>query len=197
MPDFKVICPNKNQKTSMSIDVIFYLIMIIAVFKGYSKGLIIGVFSFIAFIIGLAAALKLSAIVAHYLETSTGASGKWLPVLSFIIVFMLVVLIVNIGARVLKKTISFAMLGWADKIGGIILYMLIYTMIFSVVLFFGEKTSLISENSIDNSVIIKYVAPWGPKIIDSFGRVVPLFKDMFNELQNFFENAGNKMTSYL
>ena len=181
----------------MSIDVFFYLIMIIAVFKGFSKGLIIGIFSFIAFIIGLAAALKLSTIVAGYLETSTGASGKWLPILSFVIVFMLVVLLVNIGARVLKKTISFAMLGWVDKIGGIIFYMLIYTMIFSIILFFGEKTSMISQTSMENSAVFKYVAPWGPKIIDSFGKIIPLFKNMFNELQNFFENAGNKMTSFL
>ena len=181
----------------MSIDVFFYFILIIAVFKGFSKGLIIGVFSFLAFIIGLAAALKLSAIVAIYLENSTGASGKWLPVLSFIIVFTLVVLLVNIGARILKKTISFAMLGWVDKIGGIILYILIYTIIFSIVLFFGEKTSLISEASIDNSNIYKYVAPWGPKIIDNLGKIVPLFRDMFNDLQHFFESAGNKMTAFI
>ena len=181
----------------MSIDTFFYIILFAAVFKGFRKGLIIGIFSFLAFIIGLAAALKLSAVVAVYLETSTGASGKWLPFLSFIVVFTIVALLVNIGARILKKTISFAMLGWVDKIGGIILYVLIYTMIFSILLFFGEKTSFISEASIDNSNVYKYVAPWGPKIIDNFGKVVPLFRDMFNDLQNFFESAGNKMTSYL
>lgn len=179
----------------MSIDVFFYFILIIAVFKGFSKGFIIGVFSFLAFIIGLAAALKLSAVVAVYLESSTGASGKWLPFISFFVVFTVVVLLVNIGARILKKTISFAMLGWADKIGGIILYVLIYSMIFSIILFFGVKTSLISEASVDNSTVYKYVAPWGPRIIDNLGKVIPLFSDMFNDLQTFFESAGNKMTS--
>lgn len=181
----------------MSIDVFFYLILIIAIFKGFSKGFIIGIFSFLAFIIGLAAALKLSALLAVYLENSTGASGKWLPVLSFIIVFMAVVFLVNIGARILKKTISFAMLGWADKLGGIILYVLIYTMIFSILLFFGEKTSLISEESVANSTMYQYIAPWGPKVIDSLGKIIPLFSDMFKDLQNFFESAGNKMTAGL
>lgn len=178
----------------MSIDIFFYLIMIIAVFKGLSKGFIIGVFSFLAFIIGLAAALKLSVLVAGYLENSTGASGRWLPVLSFMIVFLVVVLGVNIGARIIKKTISFAMLGWADKIGGIILYMVIYTMIFSILLFFGEKTMLISQTSMENSAVCKYVAPFGPKIIDTIGKAIPLFKDMFVELQNFFGSAGNKIS---
>jgi membrane protein required for colicin V production len=129
----------KDLKASMSIDIFFYLVMIIAVFKGFSKGLIVGVFSFLAFIIGLAAALKLSTLVAGYVENSTGVSGRWLPVLSFIIVFMLVVLAVNIGARIIKKTISFAMLGWADKIGGIMLYMVIYIMIYSILLFLEKK----------------------------------------------------------
>ena len=39
------------------IDIAFAIILIIACIKGYQKGLIIAVFSIIAFIIGLAAAL--------------------------------------------------------------------------------------------------------------------------------------------
>ena len=55
----------------MLIDVAFFFVMIVAVFKGFTKGFIVGIFSFIAFIIGLAAALKLSVIVAHHLQTSS------------------------------------------------------------------------------------------------------------------------------
>ena len=101
----------------MIIDVAFLIVMIIAVFQGYSKGFIVGIFSFIGFLIGLAAALKLSAIVAHRLEFSADISTKWLPVVSFALVFILVVFLVNIGARILKKAVSMVMLGWVDKIG--------------------------------------------------------------------------------
>lgn len=177
----------------MFIDVAFFIVMIIAVFKGFTKGFIVGIFSFIAFIIGLAAALKLSVIVAHHLESSSGITAKWLPVISFALVFIVVVLLVNIGARVLKKAVSLVMLGWIDRMAGILLYICIYTIIFSVILFFAEKTFLIKPETVGTSSVHNYVAPWAPKVIDNLGKIIPIFKDLFLQLQSFFETLGHKI----
>jgi membrane protein required for colicin V production len=179
----------------MLLDVAFFIVMIVAVFKGFTKGFIVGIFSFIAFIIGLAAALKLSVIVAHHLESSSGITAKWLPVISFALVFIVVVLLVNIGARVLKKAVSLVMLGRIDKLGGILLYICIYTIIFSVILFFAEKTFLIKSETIATSSTYNYVAPWGPKVIDNLGKIIPIFKDLFSQLQSFFETLGHKIAT--
>ena len=179
----------------MVIDFAFLIIFIIAVFKGFSKGLVVGVFSFIAFIIGLAAALKLSAVVAHHFESSSGMAAKWLPVISFAFVFIVVVLLVNIGARIIRKTINIAMLGWLDKFGGILFYICIYTIIFSVLLFFAEKTSLIKPETVAASSVHNFVAPWGPKVINNLGKIIPVFKDLFLQLQDFFENIGHQFAA--
>ena len=63
----------------MIIDLAFLVMLLFAIIKGLQKGLIIGLFSLIAFIVGLAAALKLSSVVASYLDNSTTISSKWLP----------------------------------------------------------------------------------------------------------------------
>ena len=179
----------------MLIDIAFLITIIIAVFKGFSKGLVVGVFSFIAFIIGLAAALKLSAVVAHHFESSAGMAAKWLPVFSFAVVFIVVVLLVNIGARIIRKTISIAMLGWLDKFGGILFYICIYTIIFSVILFFAEKTFLIKPETVAASSVYNSVAPWGPKVINNLGKIIPVFKNLFSQLQSFFETLGHKISA--
>lgn len=176
----------------MIIDLAFLITMIIAIFKGYTKGFIVGIFSFFAFIIGIAAALKLSIVVAHYLEPSS-INSKWIPAISFIIVFLIVVLLVNIGARILKKAITLVMLGWVDKLGGIILYILVYTIIFSVLLFFAEKTSLLRQDTILKSSVYNYVSPWGVSVINHLGKIIPIFKDMFAQLKTLFENLGHKL----
>ena len=170
----------------MIIDTAFVIVMILAIFKGLSKGLILGIFSLIAFIIGLAAALKFSAIVAGYLKNSVSTSTKWLPLISFIIVFVAVVLLINIGARLIRKIMRIAMLGWLDRLGGMVLYLLIYSIIFSVFLFFGERLFLIQHATIESSKIHPYISPWAPKVIDHIGNVIPIFKDMFAQLQDFF-----------
>ncbi len=179
----------------MLIDVAFLIIMLFAFFSGIRKGLIIGIFSFLAFIIGLAAALKLSAVVAKLLANSTGETAKWVPVLSFVLVFVAVALIVHLGARIIKRTISLAMLGWVDKIGGVLFYIVIYTIVFSVVLFFAEKTMLIKPETIATSSVHPYVAPWGPGVINNLGKIIPIFKDLFIQLQAFFENIGHKFAA--
>jgi len=179
----------------MVIDVAFFIMVVIAIFKGFSKGFVVGVFSFIAFIIGLAAALKLSVFVAHLLQGSSGATTKWLPLLSFALVFIAVVLIVNIGARIIKKTIHLAMLGLIDRLAGIVLYLIIYTIIFSVILFFAEKMALIKMETIKASSVYNFVAPWGPSVINHLGKIIPIFKDLFTELQTFFQHLGDRLAS--
>jgi len=179
----------------MIIDISFLVVMIIAVFKGFSKGFVVAIFSFIAFIIGLAAALKLSAIVAQHLQTSSGVSGKWMPLIAFSLVFIVVVLLVNIGARIIRKTISMAMLSWLDRLGGIVFYIIIYTIIFSVILFFAEKMALLRPETIKASKVYSFVAPWGPAVIDNLGKIIPVFKDLFLQLQSFFQNLGNKLAA--
>jgi membrane protein required for colicin V production len=175
------------------IDIIFIILILIALYKGYNKGLIVALFSIIAFIVGLAAALKLSAVVATYLQNSVSISAKWLPFISFALVFLAVVLLVNIGAKLIEKSFEMALLGWVNRIGGIFLYIILYLMIFSIFLFYAEKIHLFNEATIQSSITFPFVKPWGPKIIDGFGKIIPVFKDMFTQLGDYFESLSTKI----
>lgn len=176
----------------MIIDIGFLVVMIFAIFKGLRKGFILGIFSLVAFIIGLAAALKLSAVVASYLQRDVVTASRWLPVFAFLLVFIVVVLLVGMGAKIIRKIVDFAMLGWLDRLAGMMLYMVIYTIIFSIILFFTEKMLVLKPEVITASVVYKYVAPWGPKMINNLGNIIPFFKDMFIQLERFFESIPKK-----
>ena len=175
------------------IDIIFAILIVIAIFKGYKKGLIIAIFSIVAFIVGLAAALKLSATVAAYLQNSVNISGKWLPFLSFAMVFGLVAVLVGLGGKLIEKTFEMALLGWANRIGGIMLFVILYTIIFSIFLFYAEKIHLFEEATIQSSKVFPFIKPWGPKVINAFGTILPIFKDMFTQLSNYFESLSPKI----
>lgn len=179
----------------MLIDILFFILMLIAVFKGYSKGFIVALFSVVAFIVGLAAALKLSAIAAQKLSGTFNTSGKWLPVLSFLVVFIGVVLLIRLGARIIQGSIELAMLGWINRIAGIVLYALLYAILFSVFLFYAVQLHVFSDESIAASNIYPYIQPLGPKVIDSLGTVIPWFKDMFSQLERFFEDISSQGSS--
>lgn len=177
----------------MIIDILFLVFVAIAVFKGFQRGLIVAVFSIAGLIIGLAAALKLSTIVAAWIGQSTNISTKWLPLIAFIVVFFVVVLLVRWGAALVEKGVELAFLGWANKIGGIIVYLLLYTILFSVLLFFAKQVSIFSETAIAESKTYAYIEPWGPVVMNGIGKVIPVFKDLFAELQEFFGRMSNNL----
>ena len=120
------------------------------------------------------------------LEKSISVSSAWLPVLSFILIFILVAILVRWLANLLTKLIDFALMGWLNKLAGILLYAAIYTAIYSVALFYGRHAHIIMPQAIQASVIFSWVEPWGPAIINGLGKIVPVFRDMFAQLEQFF-----------
>lgn len=178
----------------MIIDIIFFGFMALAVIKGFQKGLIIALFSIIAFIAGIAAALKLSALVSVWLSQSTNINVKWIPFIAFILIFFIVVFIIKWSAKLIEKAVEFVFLGWINKIGGVLLFAVLYTLILSVLLFFAAQLHVFTEQTIEESTTYVYIQPWGPRVIDSLGTIIPLFKNVFAELQSFFEKIGGKLS---
>ena len=177
----------------MILDIIVVIILILAIIKGYQRGLIVGIFSFIALFIGLAAAIKLSTVVAGYIGKSVKVSDQWLPIIAFAVVFIIVVLLVRLVARLIEKSVQFAMLGWVNRLGGIIFYVALYLTVVSVLLFYMEQIKLLQPATIDKSVTYHYIQPLGPKAINELGSILPFFKNMFQQLQDFFGNLSHKM----
>lgn len=177
----------------MILDLILALVLIWAVIKGYQRGLIVALFSVAALIVGLAAALKLSTLVAGYLGKSGKISDQWLPLISFVLVFIVFLLLVRWLALLIQKTIQLAMLGWINRLGGILLYAAVYILIFSVLLFYADQMGLIKNLVRTESVSYSIVQPWGPLVIEEIGKLIPIFKGMFGQLQDFFGTVSRQL----
>ncbi len=177
----------------MLIDIILIALLIIAVLKGLKNGFVIAVFSFLAIIIGLAAAMKLSTWVAGLLKESTSISASWLPFLSFALIMFGVVLLVRLGAVFLQSALKMAMLGWLNKLAGVLLYAVLVITVYSVVLFYAGEIHLLKAETFAASKSYPFIQPWGPKAIALFASVIPWFKGMFDELSHFFESIPAKV----
>ena len=177
----------------MWIDVLFLVLLLVAVFKGLRQGFIIAIVAALAFIVGLAAAMKLSATLAGYLRGHTTLSGRWLPVLAFVLVFLAVVLLVRWIGRLMEAAVDLAMMGWLNKLAGILLYAAAYTIILSVLLFYAVHLHLVSGSAMASSITYPFIRPWGVVVIDGFGSLVPFFKGMFTQLEDFFDHLNRSL----
>ncbi len=177
----------------MAIDVLFIIFLLLAIFRGLRHGFIIAVVSLIAWIVGIAAAIKLSAVVADYGRSHMNLPPRWLPVLAFLLVFLAVVLGLHAIAKLIEKAVDLAMMGWLNKLIGVLLYAFLYITTLSVLLFYAVQIHSISPHNLAASVTYPYIQPWGRVTIDGFGKFVPWFQGMFAQLEDFFGQIGKKL----
>jgi membrane protein required for colicin V production len=171
----------------MWIDIVTVCVLAYAGWQGFSKGVIMAVFSFAAFFIGLAAAMKLSAISAVWLSEALNMPSKWWPVLSFIAVLVFVsALVKNIG-RLLEKTAEDVMLGPLNRMLGFVFFALLYLLFYSIGLYYMDRLGLISAEVRASSSTFGVVSAWGPAAIGVLGKIFPFLGDVFQELQQFFQ----------
>jgi membrane protein required for colicin V production len=176
----------------MWLDIVFAIVLISAAIKGMKRGIIMALFSFIGWFIGLAAALKLSAAFAAYLQGYTAIGDKWLPLVSFIIVFVLAVIIVQLIGKAIEQLFSFSLLSWVNKLGGALLYTAMYALAFSVILFFAEKMHLINQDTASSSRVYGMLSALGPSVVDTVYAIMPFIKNSFHELEKYFEHIEAK-----
>ncbi|HVZ25960.1 MAG TPA: CvpA family protein [Sediminibacterium sp.] len=173
----------------MLIDSILLVCLVMAAWKGYRRGFVVAIFSLAGIFIGLAAALKFSAAVAGWLGTNTQISNAWLPFLSFLLVMVGVIILVRMGAALIQSALELAMMGWLNRISGMILYAALYITVLSVCLFYVHKMQWLKESSFQESHTYAFIEPWGPKLIAAFGKILPFLSGTWEQLTHFFDHV--------
>jgi membrane protein required for colicin V production len=177
----------------MFLDILLLILLVLATYTGYKRGLIVGVFSLVAIIVGLAAAMKLSVVATAYLRAYFSWEGKWVPPLSFLLVLVGVILLIRLGANALEKGVQLITLGWVNTLGGILFYWAIYLLSCSIILFYALQLPFFPTDGMEESITYPYLKEIGPWVMDSFAKLFPVFKGMYQQLQVFFEQVKEQI----
>jgi membrane protein required for colicin V production len=129
-------------------------------------------------------------VAADYLGEHITISARWLPFVAFAAVFIGVVMLVRLGAKLIESALQAAMLGWLNRRGGVFFYALLYLFAFSLLLFYAVQLQLLKPDKLLASETYVYLEPLAPRIINGLGIVLPFFRNMFAELEQFFERLA-------
>lgn len=119
-------------------DIIIIIPLIWGAYKGFKKGFIIEIASFIALGLGVWGGMKFSSISAKYLSDAFDISEKVMPLISFAVTFILIVVVVFMLAKMLQKIITMVALGFINRAAGALFGMLKFGLIMSVIINFTE-----------------------------------------------------------
>lgn len=117
-----------------ALDIVLLLAFIPAVIRGIKKGFIEQFLALAGTVVGIWAAYHFSAHVSEWIKPHIDASDTLLGVISFIIILIAVGIGVFFLSRFLGKLISTSLIGWADKLLGVISGCLITAMLLATLI---------------------------------------------------------------
>jgi membrane protein required for colicin V production len=160
----------------MSLNYLDYIILVILglfLVQGYLKGIIIGLASIAALLLGIYIAVHFSNYLDSTLMEHLRPSRKWLPILSFSITFLLVVLAVMLVAKLTEKLVDVIGMGFFNHLGGAALGLVKGVILASILIFIftslDPKGKWIPEKDRKDSFFYSKAAVVFPKLMKTFG----------------------------
>jgi membrane protein required for colicin V production len=102
------------------IDMFILVLLIYAIFRGFTKGFIMQLTLLIALAIGIFAALKLSGFTSEKLESRINVNPESLYLISLALTFILVFIGINLLGRIVEKMAENAELSMLNRVLGVI-----------------------------------------------------------------------------
>lgn len=169
------------------IDIILVLLLVFSAIGGFKNGLIVELASLAALILGIWGAIHFSDITSGFLIENFNFTSKHLPVISFIVTFIVIVILVHIVANVVDKMVETVMLGFVNKLAGMVFGVLKSALILSVIILVFDKidrdVKILPEKAKAESRMYEPIRSLAPSIFP--------FIDIWNDT-NENDNAKDK-----
>lgn len=139
------------------LDIILFIPIAIGAWKGFRKGLIIELFTLLALLVGIYAAIHFSDYMANIIHNNFNYKGEHTPIIAFVLTFLLVGAMVYFLGKAIEKVISTAQLGIFNKLGGLafgaIKMMFVSATIVIVIDAIDKRDNIIETNTKNESLL--------------------------------------------
>ncbi len=147
------------------IDILLIIPIAYTAWKGFKKGFIIEVFTFLAFFVGIYAGVHFSDYASKSLSDNFDIGNTYLPTIAFTITFLVIGAIVYFAGKAIEQVVKITALSPMNKMGGMVFgalkMLLILSVLLSVVESYSEKNEMLSKEKRDASVLYKPVKAIG------------------------------------
>lgn len=154
-------------------------------YRGYKKGFVLEVIAISSFVLAIIGGFKLLHLGMELLDEYFNISGEALPYLSFVLIFIGIILLVNAAGRIFKKVIDLTLLGALDNVAGALLSVLKWVFGISVLLWLSASFGLEPEQTwTADSLLYSRVLSFAPAVVDYATALIPFTHDLFEQIQS-------------
>ncbi|PLX20395.1 MAG: colicin V production protein [Marinilabiliales bacterium] len=151
-----------------TVDLVFAILLLWAAYRGFSKGFIVQLATLAALLLGILGAVMFSDFTSSLIIKKFEVSGQYLPIISFAVTFIAIVIAVHILAKALNKLIDAIALGIVNRLLGVLFSVLKVAFIVSIILVLinkaDNKYNFIPDETKENSILYKPLSNFAPMI---------------------------------
>lgn len=163
-------------------DLLLLVIIAIGAVNGYKEGFLMELLSLVAIVLGVLGGFKLMGQGMLFLQERFNADKSTLPYISFIVIFIIIVILVHWLGRLVKNSIDKSFLGTVDQAMGALLSIFRTMFLLSVVLWIADSLKYTPKAEwTEGSWLYPFVAHLAPRITNWIGEFIPVFKEIFQQ----------------
>jgi len=159
------------------IDIIIVCCFLPVLYFGIKNGLVKQLVAVAVVYLGITLSLKFATPVSEWLSARINLSEFWAKAISFVLIFFAVALVLSLIGKILEKIIKISLLGWLNKLLGIVLTFCLFTLLISVLVYFVDSANnlldFIPKEKLEESRFY-------PALLDFSKEVFPHFKELFH-----------------
>jgi len=161
-------------------DIAILVIVLLGAWRGYKDGFLMGLITMLALVLGVFGAFKLTGEGMSFLQDEFHADKQALPYITFLIIFVIIVVLVTWLGKAIRKSIDKTFLGRVDEIFGSLLGAFKTLFMISVVLWIADsfKHSLSIEWT-EGSYLYPFTAHLAPGLARWVAQFVPFLQEIF------------------
>lgn len=161
------------------IDIVILVPFAFALYKGIKNGFVGQIAGISGIVLGIILGTRFSALVSGYISQWIEASESVIKIISFAIIIVLVIIAAALLSKAIEKLFSLVMLGWLNKLLGVLLALagtaFILGAVICLISYVNETWfTIIPQEKIAESVLYQ-------PLEDLANMVFPYFKNLFQK----------------
>jgi Uncharacterized membrane protein, required for colicin V production len=155
------------------IDLIIIVILILSFISGFTNGFVKEVASLLALVLGIWGAIKFSAFTAAKLYDWFDMNGQYVGIISFVITFIIIVVIIHFIGALADKLVDAVALGFFNRIlgmvFGVIKSVLILSVLFTILNVLDTRHHFLPREKIEGSKFYMPISDIAPALFPVIG----------------------------
>lgn len=175
----------------MIIDILLLLVLAYGFYLGFSRGIIKTIFSILAYVVGLIAAIKFSPAMTDLLEAAFNTNSPFMYVAGLIVSFVLTMFLFRLLARGLEGILETVHINIINQIAGGALLSAFMILVYSLLLWFADSSGILDAQTKRDSVTYTYLEDYPNYAWSAGQKLKPLFVDFWDHTVTFLDKVSD------